>query len=61
MSMMLSNLLGIAAVAGALVIGLILYGRHSKDQTPMMGNGCNGDCAHCASHCEEEEQEKGQD
>lgn len=51
---MLMNLLIIAAVMAALIIGLVIYGRHSKDQTPMMSGGCHGDCAHCASRCEEE-------
>ncbi len=50
---MVRDLLLIGAAVAVLIIGLILYGRRAKDQTPMMNGGCTGDCSHCASRCEE--------
>ena len=52
---MLTKVLLIAAAAAVLIGALIIYGRHSKNQTPMMNGGCHGDCAHCASRCEDEQ------
>ena len=51
---MLTNLLGVAAVMALLITGLVVYGKRAKDQTPMMGGGCHGNCAECPSRCEEE-------
>ena len=40
---MLTKVLLIAAAAAVLIGALIIYGRHSKNQTPMMNGGCHGD------------------
>lgn len=51
---MLTKVLLIAAAAAVLIGALIIYGRHSKNQSPHDERGCHGDCAHCASRCEDE-------
>lgn len=47
-----------ALVIGLLAVlalaGLLLYARFSKSERPLGQGGCHGDCAHCASHCEDE-------
>lgn len=39
----------------ALLCGLFSFALISKNKAPMMQGGCHGDCAHCASHCDEDD------
>lgn len=52
------QLIVIIGVMAALLCGLFIYARISKNKDPMMQGGCHGDCSHCAAHCDDEDKKR---
>lgn len=52
---MLVQFIVTAGLVAALLCGLFIYSKVSKSDKPMMQGGCHGDCAHCSSHCDEDQ------
>lgn len=48
-----ANIIVIFGVVAVLLAALFIWGKHSKDQTPLMKESCHGNCAECSSACKE--------